>query len=64
VRDRVSGRAIHELGHRARRAAAFHAAAIGQTFFVESPRVGGLAFVVLAVAAPRLALSGLAVSVV
>jgi urea transporter len=63
-RPRVRDRARHELGQRARRAAAFHAAAIGQTFFVESPRVGCVAFLVLAVAAPRLALSGLAVSIV
>jgi len=64
VDDRVRDRARRELGQRARRAAAFHAAAIGQTFFVDSPRVGCAAFLVLAVAAPRLALSGLAVSVV
>jgi urea transporter len=49
---------------RARSAATFHVAAIGQTFFVENPRVGLAAIAVLAVAAPRLAASGLAVSVV
>lgn len=47
----------------ARRIAGFHAAAIGQTFFVDSPRVGALAFAGLAVAAPLLAASGLACSV-
>ncbi len=47
---------------RARRAAAFHVAAVGQTFFVDNPRVGLAAIAALAVAAPRLAASGLAVS--
>jgi hypothetical protein len=64
VHDRVRATALHALGQRARRAAAFHAAAIGQTFFVESPRVGCVALLVLAVAAPRLVLSGLAVSII
>jgi len=49
---------------RARRAAAFHVAAVGQTFFVENPRVGLAAIAALAIVAPRLAASGLAVSVV
>ena len=48
----------------ARRAAAFHVAAIGQTFFVDSPRVGVAAIAALAAVAPRLAASGLAVSVI
>lgn len=55
LRERLDG---------AHRVLAFHAAAIGQTFFVESPRVGLIAFAVLAVAAPLLAASGLVVSVI
>jgi urea transporter len=54
---------VRDVLQRARPAAAFHVAAIGQTFFVESPRVGAVALCVLAVAAPWLALSGLAVSI-
>jgi urea transporter len=62
---RLGGRTteLAERIARARRIVEFHASAVGQTFFVESPRVGVLAIAVLAIAAPELAISGLVVSV-
>src|SRR5262249_52688043 len=55
-------RPVSERWARARRAAAFHISAVGQTFFLYNPSVGLAAIAALAVAAPRLAASGLAVS--
>jgi urea transporter len=48
----------------ARRVVVRQLAAIGQTFFVYNPWVGLAAIVVLAVAAPRLAIAGMIVSVI
>ena len=57
-------RRVDETLSRSRRVVVRHLAAIGQTFFVYDPWVGLAAIVVLAVAAPHLAVAGMVTSVI